>query len=93
MLHICIYNALLNLNTAYLIFFCYLTALQSAIISGSIMDTATICYFLYLKKAKMSFAKAVHVLLAYMPANQVLAKGIQIKVAMQDGWVDMREAQ
>ena len=35
--------------------------------------------------SKMSFSEALHILLAYMPAKQVLSKGIWLKMAIQDG--------
>ena len=31
-------------------------------------------------------------MLAFVPANQVLAKGIQLDVAIQDGQIEVREA-
>ena len=41
---------------------------------------------------KISFAEALHGVLAFIPAKQVLAKEIRLKVAIQDGWLEVREA-
>ena len=37
----------------------------------------------------MSLAEALHGMLALMPANQVLAEDIQLKVVIQDGRLEV----
>ena len=40
----------------------------------------------------MSLVEALHGMLALMPTNQVLAKDIRLKVVVQDGQLEVREA-
>ena len=40
----------------------------------------------------MSLAEALCGMLALMPANQVLAKDIQLEIVIQDGQLEVREA-
>ena len=40
----------------------------------------------------MSLAEALRGVLALMPTNQVLVKDIQLKVVVQDGWLEVQEA-
>ena len=44
------------------------------------------------QKNQMLFAEALHDILAYIPANQVLNKGILLEVAIQDGQMEVKEA-
>ena len=41
-------------------------------------------------KNKMSYAEALHGILAFIPGEQVLAKGIQLKMAIQNGLLEVR---
>ena len=50
-------------------FFTISLLLTSAILSGSIIASETICYFLLLIISKMSFSKALCILLVYIPAK------------------------
>ena len=40
----------------------------------------------------MSYSKGLHGMLAFVSSNQVPTEGIPLKVALQDSWVDIREA-
>ena len=40
----------------------------------------------------MSFFEALHGILAFMPANLVLSKGIWLEAAIQDSWLEVKEA-
>ena len=52
---------------------------------------ATISNILFLKRTKISFDEALHMLLAYMLANHMPAKGIQLEVAIWDSQVDVKK--
>ena len=82
----------LNPLFALCYFFCYLPA-----ITKYCFFWIQFCYsnnlLLFITKAKISFTGALGELLVFMPANQMLAKGIQLEVTIQDGRVDIREVQ
>ena len=54
-------------------------------------NAAIIFCFLLLKINKISFVKALHRMLAFLSASLVLAKGIQLEVAIQDSQVDIKQ--
>ena len=66
-------------------FFCYLAAITKCFFLW-----INFCYCnnisLFITKTKISFYGAYCKWLVYMPANQVPAKDIKLKVAIQDEW-------
>ena len=81
--------SLISLFFASLQLFCYLSAYLSAI-SPDHSFSQNSCYFCF-QIIKLSLAEALHGMLAHMPANQVLAKDIQLEIVVQDSQLEIRE--